>query len=280
MAGVLYLVSTPIGNLADITARAAAVLEDVSVCYAEDTRRTGRLLAHLGHDVSLRSLHAHNEAARVSEIVRRLKSGEDCALVTDAGTPAVSDPGRRVVQALHDHDLRVVPVPGASAVLTALTVSGLPADRFLFLGFAPRRGPARAEWIAQVRASPDTVVVFESPRRLEQLLVHLTEAGLAERPCVLCRELTKLHEEVTRGTIAELREESAGKTIRGEVTMVIAAAKRDTEPDGEVLEQAARELARSGASTRDIVDRLCDEFGVSRNRAYEVGLRVESGNHA
>jgi 16S rRNA (cytidine1402-2'-O)-methyltransferase len=280
MAGVLYVVSTPIGNLADITARAAAVLGDVSMCYAEDTRRTGRLLAHLGHDVSLRSLHAHNEAGRVSEIVRRLESGVDCALVTDAGTPAVSDPGRRVVQAVHDHDLRVVPVPGASAVLTALTVSGLPADRFLFLGFAPRRGPARAEWIAQVATSPDTVVAFESPRRLEQLLVHLSEAGLADRPCVLCRELTKLHEEVKRGTISGLRAESAGKTIRGETTLVIAGAKQGTEPDSDALERAARELARSGASTRDIMDCLCAEFGVSRNRAYEVGLRVESGEDA
>jgi 16S rRNA (cytidine1402-2'-O)-methyltransferase len=273
-------VSTPIGNLADITARAASVLGEVSVCYAEDTRRTGRLLAHLGHDIALRSLHAHNEAERVTEIVRRLEAGEDCALVTDAGTPSVSDPGRRVVEALHERDLRVVPVPGASAVLTALTVSGLPADRFLFLGFAPRRGPARAEWIAQVAASPHTVVAFESPRRLEQLLMHLSEAGLGERTCVVCRELTKLHEEVRRGTVTALREESAGETIRGEITLVIAPGGPSAEPDPETLERAARELARSGASTRDIVDRLCDEFGVSRNRAYEIGLRVEPGDHA
>lgn len=280
MAGVLYLVSTPIGNLEDLTARAAAVLGEVSVCYAEDTRRTGRLLAHLGHDVSLRSLHAHNEAARVSEIVRRLEAGEDCALVTDAGTPAVSDPGRRVVDALHDRDLRVVPVPGASAVLTALAVSGLPADRFLFLGFSPRRGPARADWIEQMATSTHTVVAFESPRRLEQLLVHLSEAGLADRRCVICRELTKLHEEVRRGTIAELCEATAGERIRGEVTLVIAGGEGGAEPDPQALERRARELAGEGTSTRDIVDRLCDEFGVSRNQAYEIGLRVESGKHA
>lgn len=278
MAGVLYLVSTPIGNLADLSARAAAVLGDVSVCYAEDTRRTGRLLAHLAHEVPLRSLHAHNEAARVSEIVQRLEAGEDCALVSDAGTPGVSDPGRRVVQAAHERGLRIVPLPGASAVLTALSVSGLPADRFLFLGFAPRRGSARSEWVARAAESPDTVVVFESPRRLELLLVHLSEAGMADRPCVLCRELTKLHEEVWSGTIGELHHERAGETVRGEITLVIAGAEARAEPNHETLARAARELARSGASTRDIVDRLCDEFGISRNRAYEVGLRVESGN--
>lgn len=280
MAGVLYLVSTPIGNLADLTARAASILGEVSVCYAEDTRRTGRLLAHLGHDIQLRSLHAHNEAERVAEIIGRLETGQDLALVTDAGTPAVSDPGRRVVEALHEHQLRVVPLPGASAVLTALTVSGLPADRFLFLGFPPRRESARADWIAQVATSPHTVVAFESPRRLRQLLAGLIEAGLGPRTGVLCRELTKLHEEVRRGTIERLYEHIAGKTIRGEITLVIAAGEPSSEPDAATLERAARELARAGASTRDIVNRLCDEFGISRNRAYEVGLRVESANHA
>jgi 16S rRNA (cytidine1402-2'-O)-methyltransferase len=281
MAGVLYLVSTPIGNLEDLTARAASVLGEVAACYAEDTRRTGRLLAHLGHDVSLRSLHAHNEAERVEEILRRLESGEDCAIATDAGTPTVSDPGRRVVEAAHRDGYRVVPIPGPSAVTTALAVSGLPADRFAFLGFAPRRGRARDEWRRQLIHSPVTVVVFESPRRLERLLVYLNGAGLSDRECVLCRELTKLHEEVDRGTIGQLLERWAGETVRGEVTLVIAGATSESrERDEDAIERVVHEMNLSGASTRDIADRLFEEFGIPRNEAYQIGLAVEPGEDA
>ena len=281
MAGALYVVSTPIGNLEDLTARAASVLRDVSVCYAEDTRRTGRLLVHLGCDVPLRSLHAHNEAERVEELLGRLEAGEDCALATDAGTPTVSDPGRRVVEAVHRRDYAVVPIPGPSAVTAALAASGLPADRFVFLGFPPRRGRAREEWMERLSRSPITVVVFESPRRLERLLVNLNEAGLSERECVLCRELTKLHEEVQRDSIRRLMDRWVGETVRGEVTLVIAGNETETtERDEEAVERAVREMARKGSSTRDIVDRLYEEFGIPRNEAYEIGLGAESSEDA
>lgn len=279
MAGVLYVVSTPIGNREDLTPRAASVLADADVCFAEDTRRTGRLLAHLGIDATLRSLHAHNEAARVEEVLARLSGGEDCALVTDAGTPTVSDPGRRVVAAALEAGHHVAPVPGPTAVGAALSVSGLPADEFLFLGFPPRKGASRHEWLRRALDSSFTVVAYESPKRLARLLDDLVAGGAADRAAVVCRELTKLHEEVVRGTTQELRDRYEAEEARGEVTLVLEgrAGPPPGAPRAEV-ERAARKLAGAGASTRDIADRLRERFGLSRNEAYEVGLRADEAS--
>ncbi len=273
MESALYVVSTPIGNRADMTERARQVLCAVAAVYAEDTRRTGRLLAWIGAQVPLRSLHEHNEASRTAEILARLERLESCALVSDAGTPLVSDPGARVVEAALAAGYRVIPVPGASAVLAALAASGFPGDQFAFLGFAPRRASQRAAWIELLARLPLTIVAFESPRRIGALLGELVDAGLDDRPCAVCRELTKLHESVRRGTVAELAPRFGGD-IKGEITLVIAgAAEAGWEARRDEAEREAARLGRRGLSTRDIGERLADAFDLPRNVAYELGLR-------
>jgi 16S rRNA (cytidine1402-2'-O)-methyltransferase len=278
MENALYLVSTPIGNRGDITHRARQVLCEVDVIYAEDTRRTGRLLGWLGAEAPLRSLHEHNEAARIGEILDLLETGRSCALVSDAGTPVVSDPGSRLVQAVLEGDGRVIPIPGASAVTAALAASGFTGDRFAFLGFPPRRASDRAAWIDALAPLPMTVVAFESPKRVGGLLVELVEAGLGERRCVVCRELTKLHETIRRGTVAELAPEFGGE-IKGEITLVLEAAMESAgwENRLEELEREARQLGERGLSTRDIGAKLVEAFGVPRNVAYDLGLRFGRG---
>lgn len=274
MENALYLVSTPIGNRADITERARQVLCEVDVVYAEDTRRTGRLLAWLGSETRLRSLHEHNEASRISEILDLLESGRSCALVSDAGTPVVSDPGARLVRSVLEREGRVVPVPGPSAVTAALAAAGLEGDRFAFLGFPPRRTSERAAWIQLLAGLPMTVVAFESPKRIGRLLGELAVAGLGERCCVICRELTKLHETIRRGTIAELAPEF-GEETRGEITLVLEAAAESAgwEDLLDEVEREARQLGERGLSTRDIGAKLVEAFGVPRNVAYDFGLR-------
>lgn len=275
MEAGLYVVSTPIGNLSDVTRRAVDTLREATVCYAEDTRRTGRFLASLGISLPLRSLHAHNEAARARELVERVREGQACVLVSDAGTPAVSDPGRRVVEAVLDAGLPVVPIPGPSAVVAALAVSGLPAETFLFLGFPPKAGAERSRWLRRAAGAGMTVVAFESPRRVGALLSALAESGLADRLCVVCRELTKLHEEVVRGPLGELAHQFAGQEVRGEVTLVFQGGSDEVrEPDLAEATRLARDLAGAGSSTRDIAERLQEAFGLSRNDAYELGLRA------
>ncbi len=275
--GTLVLVSTPIGNLSDLSPRALSTLEGVSVLYAEDTRHSGTLLRHFGFRTPLRSLHEHNEASRVQEVLGRLAAGEDCALITDAGTPTVSDPGARVVAAVAEAGFRVEPIPGPSAVTAALAASGLQAGRFLFLGFAPRKGRERDEWMSQVLDSPDTVVVFEAPGRLVDLLRAWTERGSSERCCVVCRELTKLHEEVRHGTVAGHLEYYSVESVRGEVTIVLEGRAGNPARESVDEEQAAiiaERLVGEGRTTQEIAHRLRGEFGMTRNRAYELALRA------
>ena len=274
MESALFLVRTPIGNRADITDRARQVLRDVHVVYAEDTRRTGRLLGWLGSEARLRSLHEHNEAGRIAEILDLLENDRSCALVSDAGTPVISDPGARLVAAVLEGGGRVVPVPGASAVAAALAASGFPADRFAFLGFPPRRPSDRKAWVGLLARLPMTLVAFESPRRIGGLLNELAAAGLSERRCVICRELTKLHETIRRGTVAELAPEF-GEETRGEITVVLEAAEESAEWEDrlDVIEREARRLGERGLSTRDIGAKLVEAFGVPRNVAYDLGLR-------
>src|SRR5690606_9373906 len=219
-SGALYLVATPIGNLEDVTLRALRVLREAALVLAEDTRRTRILLER--HAIAARplSLHAHNEAARTAEVLAALAAGRDVALVSDAGTPLVSDPGERLVVAAIAAGHPVVPVPGPSAVLAALAGSGLPAVPFAFLGFPPRRPGERAEAFAAWRGRPETLVLFESPHRLAATLRALADA-LGPRPACVARELTKLHEEWVRGPLPELAERFASGGVRGEVTIVV-----------------------------------------------------------
>jgi len=273
----LYLVSTPIGNLGDLTHRAEETLASVSRILAEDTRRTRTLLTHLGLTKPLVSLHTHNEAARTEKVLAWLASGEDLAMVSDAGTPLVSDPGQRVVEAVLSGGYDVVPIPGPSAVLAALVGSGFPADRFVFLGFLPRKGRERAELLDRISASPDPVVLFESPERVGDLLVALEESCGVGRQVAVARELTKLHEEFIRGPMEEVRNRLASVRPRGEFALVVAGADAP-EDAGAVDEGAARALAVSllaeGYTPSRTAKEVARRLKVPRNMSYEIVQEV------
>ena len=271
MSGSLSVVATPIGNLGDLSPRAAEALRTVDLVLAEDTRHTGRLLAHVGSSVPQRSLHEHNERDRIEEVVARIASGADVALVTDAGTPLVSDPGLLLVRACIAAGIPVVPVPGASAPLTALVASGLASDRFAFDGFLPRRGRARSERLAALADEPRTVVLFLSPHRAADDLDDLVEACGPGREAALCRELTKLHEEVLRGPLEALRDRVADG-VRGELTLVVSGAPSPEveEVDDDVLAAEVAELVATGSSTRDAVAAVATARGLRRREVYAV----------
>jgi 16S rRNA (cytidine1402-2'-O)-methyltransferase len=277
--GTLYLVATPIGNLEDVTLRALRVLREADCVLAEDTRRTRVLLDRHGIRARALSLHAHNEAARTAEILARLEAGASVALVSDAGTPLVSDPGERLVRAATDAGHAVVPVPGPSAVLAALCVSGLPTASFTMLGFLPRRASARAALLRRFRDAPDTLVLFEAPSRVAATLAAL-HAALGERPACVARELTKLHEEVVRGPLSELAERYAAAAPRGEVTLVVggapahAAASAESE---EAVDARIRSLVAEGHSPREVAETLAAEGRLRRRDAYSRALRARGG---
>jgi 16S rRNA (cytidine1402-2'-O)-methyltransferase len=217
----LYVVATPIGNLEDITVRALRVLREVRVIAAEDTRRTSRLLAHAGIETPMVSLHAHNEVARLPALLERLRAGEPVALVTDAGTPLLSDPGDHLIRAALDEGIAVEPVPGASAVLAALTMSGVPSSQFTFLGFPPVKMGPRRRWCEEAAAYRHPVVFFEAPHRIRQTLEVLLESTGPTRRVAVCREITKKHEELIRGPLAEVVVHGAIVDPVGEFTCVI-----------------------------------------------------------
>jgi 16S rRNA (cytidine1402-2'-O)-methyltransferase len=221
----LYLVATPIGNLEDITQRALRVLREVQVIAAEDTRRTRRLLDHFGLATPIVSLFEHNERARIPALLERLTRGDSVAVVTDAGSPGISDPGYPLVRAAAAAGLRVESIPGASAVIAALQVSGLPTDAFVFVGFLPPKGAARRRRLEELSERRETVVAFESPHRIEACLADL-EAVWGERPVVLARELTKLHEQVLRGSAREVRAALGAGERRGEMVLVLGGRVR------------------------------------------------------
>jgi 16S rRNA (cytidine1402-2'-O)-methyltransferase len=271
MAGTLYVVATPLGNLEDLSPRAAATLTRVSVVAAEDTRHTKPLLAHVGSRAELVSFHAHSSDAALRRILHLLGSGEDVALVTDAGTPAVSDPGAVLVAAARERDIPVVTVPGPTAVAAALSVSGLAADRYLFLGFLPRKGGERRRLLATVVESEWTVVLFEAPLRVAELLHDLAAACGGERRAAVARELTKLFEETHAGTLTELAGYYAEAPPRGEVTVVVAGsgkpAREERPPDPQAR---ARALLAQGMTRSDVAAQIAAETGIARNIAYRL----------
>lgn len=272
MPGTLYVVATPLGNLSDLSPRAAEVLRRAAVVAAEDTRRTRGLLSHLGVSPTLLSFHAHSDDRRLDKLLEILHDGRDVALVSDAGTPAISDPGPDLVGAAREAGIPVVPIPGPSAVATALSAAGLPADRYLFLGFIPRKGKERARLLARAAIEEWAVVFFEAPNRLGSLLEDLVPLAGAERRGVVARELTKLHEEMRAGTLGELAEYFSQVTPRGEITFVLEGAGVPTAPPDrtdEALERAAALLA-DGMSRREVVRQLTDTLGIARNEAYRL----------
>ena len=275
--GALVVVGTPIGNLGDLTPRAIEALASADVVYCEDTRHSRKLLTHAGiSGVPLRSLHEHNEDGRIDEVVTAVAAGRTVALVSDAGMPAVSDPGARVVAGVAAAGLTVTVVPGPSAVLAALVASGLATDRFCFEGFLPRSGRDRSDRMAAVAAEARTVVLFEAPGRTAATLRDLAAVCGYDRPVAVARELTKLHEEVWRGTLAAAAEWAADG-VRGEVVVVLAGTPEVEvgEVGDDVLLVALAELTTSGAKTRGAVDRVAADHRVARRRVYELALRAK-----
>lgn len=269
----LWLVATPIGNLADIAPRAIEVLRDVSFVACEDTRRTGLLLQRLGiGGRPLVALHEHNEAAATPQIVARLAAGETAAYVTDAGMPTVSDPGQRLVEAAAAAGLGVSVVPGPSAPVTALAVSGLPAQRWVMEGFLPRSGRARMSRIAAVAAEQRTTVLFESAKRLGATLADLAASCGADRPAAVVRELTKLHEEVVRGTLADLAARYA-EPPKGEIVVVVGPPPPTAVSDARICAELNAALD-TGASARDAAVAVTQRLGVSRNRVYPLATEL------
>jgi 16S rRNA (cytidine1402-2'-O)-methyltransferase len=280
--GALVVVGTPIGNLGDLSPRAVAALASADVLYAEDTRHSRKLLSHAGiTGVPLRSLHEHNEADRVDEVVAAVAGGRTVALVSDAGMPAVSDPGARVAAAVAAAGLTVTVVPGPSAVLAALVSSGLATDRFCFEGFLPRSGRGRADRLATLATEPRTSVLFEAPGRVAATLADLGAVCGGDRPVAVARELTKLHEEVWRGTLEGAAAWAAGG-LRGEVVLVVAGAPEmeDAEVDESVLAGELTAALAAGARTRGAVDDVAARHGVPRRLVYELALRLRSGDAA
>jgi 16S rRNA (cytidine1402-2'-O)-methyltransferase len=276
MAGTLYVVATPIGNLGDLSPRAAETLRTVRAVAAEDTRRTLKLFAHLGVPApDLLSLPAFDERGRVERVIARLAAGDDVALCTDAGTPGVSDPGAALVAAAWAAGARVVPVPGPSAALGALSASGFPADRFLFAGFLPRKGGAHAEALAALRAAATTVVLYEAGNRTAETLGHLAEA-LGDREALVARELTKLHEELARGRLSELAARFGGE-VRGEVTIVVSgegAVPPVAEPEEPLPAELARRLA-GGEAPSAIAREVARARGLKRSDVYAALERLK-----
>jgi 16S rRNA (cytidine1402-2'-O)-methyltransferase len=258
-----------------MTHRAVEVLSSTALIVAEDTRHSRRLLDHYNISTPLSSYHEHNEAKETPRLVARLRAGDSIALISDAGTPLISDPGSRLVEAAVDAGIPVVPVPGASAVMAALVGSGMSLERFTYLGFLPRKGRERAEMIADVVASHSTVVLFEAANRVAATLGSLIEAGAGARPAVVARELTKQFEEFKRGSVAELAEAYEDADPKGEVVLVISGGekRRVSEDD---LSVAAKELRAQGNAPRDIMDHLVTALGAPRNLAYKIAHEDET----
>lgn len=273
--GRLFVVATPIGNLADVTLRALRVLGEVDLIAAEDTRTTRKLLAHHGIRTPLVSYHEHNEAVRTPELLERMQNGERIALVSEAGTPAISDPGYRLVRASIAADVPVEPIPGPSALLAAVVVSGLPSDAFVFEGFLPKRQTERRRRLESLGAEPRTLVFFEAPHRLDRCLTDLLDV-LGDRSVALCRELTKLHEEIRRGRVSELIASLHRMPVKGEIVLVVEGAVAVGGDMDAALAEAVERIA-SGESTREATRAVSEQHGVARRALYDRVLQERKG---
>lgn len=272
MPGPLYIVATPIGNLEDITYRAVRVLREASLIACEDTRHTRMLLDHYGIQKATISYHEHNEMERAAELVARMLAGESVALVTDAGTPLVSDPGYRLVNAAILNGIPVLPIPGPSAALAALAGSGLPTDAFHFGGFLPPKPGARARVLEALAGEEATLVFYEAPHRILEALAAIEET-LGPRPVVVAREFTKIHEEFLRGTAGEIRAQLAGReAVKGEFTILIGKATQPP-PDDTPMHEAVDALVREGAPRMDAIKQVARRRGLSKREVYDRLLR-------
>lgn len=268
----LYLVATPIGNLADITLRALAVLARADTIYCEDTRHSRTLLAHFALTAPLKPYHEHNAEAQRPRVLEELAAGKRIGLISDAGTPLVSDPGYKLVRDAIVQGHSVVAMPGASAVLTALAIAGLPTDSFHFAGFLPARSGARRARIAELRAIGATLVLFEAPSRVAECLADLSDV-LGPRPAAVARELTKLHEETLRGSLTELAEQLRNREVRGEIVILIGAG--DSQAIGDDMIEQKLVVALSSMPLREAAKAIADALGVPKGRVYDIGLRLK-----
>ena len=278
MLGKLFVVSTPIGNLEDITLRAVNVLKDCDVIACEDTRTTKKLLAQYGIETNLTSYHEHNEVEKSQKLLEKLKEGKDVALVSDAGTPSVSDPGWRLVNLSIENNIEVVPVPGPSATLSALVVSGLPTDSFLFLGFFPKTSGKKKELLKDVKNYPYTLIFYESAKRLSGTLSLLLEI-LGDRNVCIAREMTKLYEEVIRGSVSEVISIlSERDSVKGEVTVVLEGNREGRKKiSTEEAQKTLRAMKERGIALSDAVRAVCESSGASRNSVYRIALGIWEG---
>lgn len=280
-SGCLYLVATPIGNLEDITLRALRILKEADVIACEDTRQTLKLLSHFEIRKPMESYHEHNEMTRAPELVLRMEGGARVALVSDAGTPVISDPGHRLISLCLRHHIRVIPIPGPSAMIAALAACGLPIDEFIFAGFLPARATERRRRLQTLASEPRSLVLYEAPHRLFAALTDILDA-LGDREAVIARELTKVHEEFVRGRISELMRVFSDKEPRGEITLVIgpaseAAKSRSGPGDTQPLAQRVRELEKSHELDRKAaLKQAAKELGISKREAYKRLLTKEN----
>ena len=273
--GILYVVSTPIGNLEDITLRALRVLKEVDLIAAEDTRRTRQLLTHYGIHKPLISYHEYNRRMRGKTLLQELREGKSIALVTDAGTPGISDPGEDLVRGAIQESIPLVPIPGPAALVSALSVSGLPTESFLFYGFLPSKAAARKKWLASLKDRPETLVFYESPRRLGSLLEDAAQI-LGERRVVVAREMTKVYEEVYRGTITEVLDQLGGEEVKGEVTVILEGCPLPPKAETSSIVEALKYYSRDrGLSIKESVGRVAEELGVSRREVYQESLKLK-----
>lgn len=274
--GTLFIVATPIGNREDMTLRALRVLREVAVVAAEDTRHTGQLLAHFDVHARYLSLHAHNERERTAAIISRLDAGDDVALVSDAGTPLIADPGARVVAAVWEAGHRVVPVPGPSAILAAVVASGLVSGPFTFVGFLPPKRGARRSALASLSTVPHPIVLYEAPHRIAAMMADAC-AVFGDRPCALCRELTKLHEEIIVTTLSAAVEGFAGRPPRGEYVVIIAEAPVASAgaDDNEGIDSLLRTLLGSGYSPAAAAKAVAGQTGADRAACYKRAIAAK-----
>jgi 16S rRNA (cytidine1402-2'-O)-methyltransferase len=274
LAPGLYLVATPIGNLGDITLRALSVLARADIIYCEDTRHSARLLQHYSITVRTRPFHEHNEDREIERAIADLESGKRIAIISDAGTPLLSDPGFKLVRAAAAAGVSIVPIPGASALLSALTASGLPTDTFFFAGFLPPKQAARRARLAELSAIPGSLVFYEAPHRVAETIADM--AGLlGDRQAVVARELTKLHEEISRGSLPSLAEAIPAEGLKGEVVIVVGPQQVQPVTDEALGARLADAL--EVMSLKDAAKALADELGVPKARVYGLGIKAKDG---
>lgn len=273
MPGILYVVATPIGNLEDITLRALRILKEVDLIAAEDTRQTRKLLTYYGISTSLTSYYDQIEAAKAPFLIEQLKAGKTLALVTDAGTPGISDPGYRLVRGTWKAGIKVVPIPGPSAFTALLSCAGLPTDRFAFEGFLPTKKGSRVKALEKLRDEERTLVFFEPARHLVACLEDMRSV-FGDREAAMGRELTKIHEEILRGKLSELISLLQGRELRGEITLLVAGQEEAGEVERASLEEEIRALQAQGFSRREIAHLIGEKHGIAKRVVYAASLRL------